>query len=64
MALGSSATREQEPHRHHAREGGMDQLLRRTAILRPQSRQEFLPRICETHILNLLFHREETEAER
>lgn len=32
-----------------------DQLLRRSAILRSRSRQEFLPRIWEVHSINLLF---------
>jgi hypothetical protein len=36
------------------------QLLRRTTILRTKSRQEFLPRICEAHIMNLLFTEEST----
>lgn len=46
FAFGFPTTSKQEKHRHSVGEIDVDQLLRRTAILRPQSRQDFLPRIC------------------
>lgn len=46
FAFSFPAARKHEKCLHSVREIEMNQLLRRTAILRPQSRQEFLPRIC------------------